>query len=155
MRILTIKQPWAHAIIFGGKDVENRTWSTAYRGPVAIHAGMSYDEAGRDVVVEAPPATLIDRGVIIGVTHLVDVVRDSPSAWAEQGEDVFHWVLANPMPLRVPIAFKGALGLTRITPEMETSIWSAVPQPPAGPETPTDDPIPTRDVFNPRDPGDT
>ncbi|KUF05549.1 hypothetical protein AUL38_04125 [Leucobacter sp. G161] len=45
MRILTVRQPWAWAIIHGGKDVENRVRNIAgdYRGPVAIHAGIAYD----------------------------------------------------------------------------------------------------------------
>lgn len=40
MRILTVRQPWSEAIIFGGKDVENRVTNIAdgYRGPVAIHS---------------------------------------------------------------------------------------------------------------------
>lgn len=36
---LTFIQPWASAIAFAGKDIENRTWRTHYRGPLAIHAG--------------------------------------------------------------------------------------------------------------------
>ncbi|MFJ4173361.1 hypothetical protein [Microbacterium sp. NPDC089696] len=46
MRILTVRQPWAWAIIHGGKDVENRPRNIAgsYRGPVAIHAGLTYDK---------------------------------------------------------------------------------------------------------------
>lgn len=28
--VLTIRQPWAWAIVSGGKDVENRTWATAH-----------------------------------------------------------------------------------------------------------------------------
>jgi hypothetical protein len=28
-RVLTVRQPWASAIIHAGKDVENRTWPTA------------------------------------------------------------------------------------------------------------------------------
>lgn len=45
MRILTVRQPWAWAIIHGGKDVENRVRNIAgsYRGPVAIHAGLQHD----------------------------------------------------------------------------------------------------------------
>lgn len=47
MRILTVRQPWAWAIVHGGKDVENRTRNIAgaYRGPVAIHAGMRFDQS--------------------------------------------------------------------------------------------------------------
>lgn len=47
MRILTVRQPWAWAIIHGGKDVENRLRNIAggYRGPIAIHAGLaSFDD---------------------------------------------------------------------------------------------------------------
>jgi len=46
MRILTVRQPWAWAIIHGGKDVENRVRNLAgdYRGPIAIHAGLGYDD---------------------------------------------------------------------------------------------------------------
>lgn len=49
MRILTVRQPRAWAIIHGGKDVENRTRNIAgdYRGPVAIHAGLAkFEEEG-------------------------------------------------------------------------------------------------------------
>ena len=58
MRILTVKQPWAWAIIHGQKDVENRTKSLGpYRGPVAIHAGLVKPdhEAIVKVTVVAPP----------------------------------------------------------------------------------------------------
>ena len=41
IRGLTIRQPWAWAIVHGGKDVENRSRSLGpYRGLVAIHAGL-------------------------------------------------------------------------------------------------------------------
>jgi activating signal cointegrator 1 len=38
MRALTLTQPWASLVARGAKRVETRSWSTAYRGPVAIHA---------------------------------------------------------------------------------------------------------------------
>lgn len=90
MRILTVRQPWAWAIIHGGKDVENRVRNIAgdYRGPVAIHGGLRDDD-------DAPPALFYERaewfwkrghpypgtlpeveqgrGAIIGVIDLVDV----------------------------------------------------------------------------------
>lgn len=49
MRILTVRQPWAWAIIHGGKNVENRVRNIAgdYRGPVLIHAGkVEFEEEG-------------------------------------------------------------------------------------------------------------
>ena len=38
MRVLSVRQPWASLLVRGVKDIENRTWSTTYRGPVLIHA---------------------------------------------------------------------------------------------------------------------
>lgn len=26
MKVITVRQPWASAIIWGGKNIENRTW---------------------------------------------------------------------------------------------------------------------------------
>lgn len=46
MRALTVQQPWAWAIVHGGKDVENRTQAWGYRGPLAIHAGARWSERG-------------------------------------------------------------------------------------------------------------
>jgi hypothetical protein len=42
---LTVQQPWAYAITVGAKTVENRTWTTRYRGPLLIHAGKTVDVA--------------------------------------------------------------------------------------------------------------
>lgn len=83
MRILTVREPWAHAIIHLGKTVENRSRNIAgdYRGPVAIHSaqnlGTKDDFADAAAAVESitgiypiPPA---HRGFIIGVVDLVDV----------------------------------------------------------------------------------
>jgi hypothetical protein len=80
MRVLTVRQPWAWAIIHGGKDVENRSRNIAgaYRGPVAIHvaqkvAPVDYAQylqvarAGYDAVGEQ------NLGHIIGVVDLVDL----------------------------------------------------------------------------------
>lgn len=90
MRVLTVRQPWAWAIIHGGKDVENRVRNIAgdYRGPVAIHAGLQYDEHwASDPLAKAmnehpgvwnepqPWRAQIGAasGTILGVVDLVDV----------------------------------------------------------------------------------
>ena len=39
MKALSIRQPWAWLIVNGYKDIENRTWSTDFRGRVYVHAG--------------------------------------------------------------------------------------------------------------------
>lgn len=38
MKALTLWQPWASLIPLGAKTIETRSWSTSYRGPLAIHA---------------------------------------------------------------------------------------------------------------------
>lgn len=113
MRILTVRQPWAHAIVHLGKDVENRTRNIAgdYRGPVAIHAGLAtFEEEGgafpqvqraiwlKDEgysptdsqlweVAEAvdPGDPRFVYGAVIGVVDLVDVHR------GYQQDDPYAW----------------------------------------------------------------
>lgn len=50
MRLLTLRRPWPWAVIFAGKDVENRQRNVAgaYRGPIAIHAGLHTDNSVDD-----------------------------------------------------------------------------------------------------------
>lgn len=91
---LSVRQPWAHAIINGGKDIENRTWPTRYRGRVLIHAGKGMDdddvEGFRELVEDREiPTAWIDgtklgdlmRGGIIGEAEIVDCVSKSDSPW--------------------------------------------------------------------------
>lgn len=43
MKAITIHQPYASLIAWGEKHFETRSWSTPYRGPIAIHAGKSME----------------------------------------------------------------------------------------------------------------
>ncbi|KTS90687.1 hypothetical protein NS183_07850 [Microbacterium testaceum] len=100
MRILTVRQPWAWAIIHGGKDVENRVRNIAgdYRGPVAIHVAQEIDThaiatpsrihpsfreaAERYMAANTNPLAgspwMGGRGCIIGVVDLADVHGAAP-----------------------------------------------------------------------------
>jgi hypothetical protein len=139
MRILTVRQPWAWAIIHAGKAVENRRWSTDYRGPVAIHAGLRFDHdwasaALDDAMRPARNTREVGRprpwevfGAIIGVVDLVDVhefdgIECSP--WAQS--DACHLILENARPLREPIPFTGALGLRRLDETTEAAVLEAI-----------------------------
>lgn len=46
LRALSVRQPWAWAIAYAGKTVENRSQRFSYEGPVAIHASLALDEPG-------------------------------------------------------------------------------------------------------------
>jgi len=119
MKALSIRQPWAWLILHGGKDVENRDWSTIFRGPLLIHAskGMTRDEydEGADYAralagIALPPFTALPRGAIVGQVQLVNCVMASSSPW-------FHgrygWVFQAPQPYR-PCSWRGALGLFEV-----------------------------------------
>lgn len=113
MKALSIKQPWAWLIIRGGKDIENRTWHTKFRGRFLVHAakGMTWDyyRWARDFAkargVEVPPFDGLHRGGIIGSVELVDSVDASDSPWY-MGEKGF--VLRDPRPLQF-LPLKGRL----------------------------------------------
>lgn len=139
MKALTVQQPWAWAIVHGGKDVENRTQVWSYRGPLAIHAGARISQRGvESPLVEAAladasfhddPGTPRVLGAIIGVVDLVDAHRSMgswsrdnvwqptccESPWAENTyagrSELVHLEFADPRPLAEPIPCRGALGL--------------------------------------------
>lgn len=113
MRALTIRPVWAWAIIFGGKDIENRTWSTNHRGPLLIHTSGTLAGANADAaVIEDQHGLLVpdvlDYGCTLGIVDLVDCVRGHRSRWA--GSDCWNWVLANPRPVET-VDCKGRLNL--------------------------------------------
>lgn len=131
---LSVRQPWAWAIIHAGKDIENRSWSKlnatrhllAFRGPVCIHAakGMTRDEyesagysfADCGVAVAPRPHELL-RGGIIGTVEIVDVVRKSSSPWFF---GTYGLVLAKPKPVDF-IPSTGALGFFKWQPNPDAS----------------------------------
>lgn len=117
MKALTVQQPWAWAILHGGKDVENRTQTWSHRGLLAIHAGARVSDRGlRDVPAitnrQLERSDLV-TGAVIGTVHLTDVHTAYPgccdSPWAETHydehggrtrRDVVHLVLDKPSTLR-------------------------------------------------------
>lgn len=120
---LSVRQPWAWAIIHAGKDIENRTrapegTSRLIGRRVAIHAssGMTRREYEHAVAfmsklgVEAPRPEALIRGAIIGTIALKDVVSSSESGWYMGGRGL---VLSHPAPCE-PFALNGCLGFFRI-----------------------------------------
>lgn len=125
---LSIRQPWVWAIINAGKDIENRQWSTRFRGEFCIHAakGMTHYEwsDAMDFIDRAFPvpmpaeqgrrasavhSTDAKRGGIIGVAELVDCIDESESPWFFGR---YGFVLRNVRPVPF-IPVKGKLGFFR------------------------------------------
>jgi hypothetical protein len=111
MLALSIRPPWGNVIVTGHKDIENRTWSTRFRGRFYVHVGKTFDYAGYHWMTEAlglqlPAPSAFVRGGIIGSVELVDVVTEHPSPWFV---GPYGFVLRDPRPLAfVPLT--GRLG---------------------------------------------
>lgn len=121
---LSIRQPWAWFILNLGKDVENRTWRTLFRGPVWIHAGKGmtryeYEEACEfaSAILDRPkiPAFKdLERGGIVGRADITGCVTASRSPWFGFGLCVHYgFTLANPEPCEF-LPCKGALGFFKV-----------------------------------------
>jgi len=88
MKALSIRQPWAWAILHG-KDIENRTWTTRFRGRFLIHTGIKFDHEGylwllkncELLSIEIPQPTDFQMGGIVGTANIVDCVSYHKSAW--------------------------------------------------------------------------
>ena len=132
MKVLTVRQPWAHAIINLGKDVENRVWRTHYRGPLLIHAAAQRPSNPREMLAEymrRPPSEEnlrnLPLGAIVGAVELWNCIENSDSRWADEGE--WHWLVQSPRPIK-PIECTGRLGLWTLSDRLMCQLpkWTSV-----------------------------
>jgi activating signal cointegrator 1 len=49
MKVLTLTQPFATLVAVGAKTIETRSWSTKYRGPLAIHAAKAFPVSAQEL----------------------------------------------------------------------------------------------------------
>jgi hypothetical protein len=139
MKALTVQQPYAWAIAFGGKPVENRRQRWKYRGPLAIHAGARWASYAADdmrivlaVANDPDPRHLYTFGAILAVVDLVDVHADAACCdpWGEHAaatpgdgsHTVVHLVLRDVRPLPEPVPASGRLGLWDLPGDVEESV---------------------------------
>jgi len=83
MKCLSVKQPWANLIANGEKGIETRTWSTEYRGPLAIASSKE--------------PYLYPAGCVVCVCELVDcrpmAKADEKVACCKIYDGAWAWVL--------------------------------------------------------------
>lgn len=138
MRAISLWQPWASAIAIGAKHNETRSWYTAYRGPLAIHAAKTKEHADyiREPTVSAAfSAAGIKRiedlpfGCVLVTCRMFDCVRtekiaDSISpierALGDYTPGRFAWVFTDFVILPQPIPARGSQGFWN---------WEHVPAP--------------------------
>jgi hypothetical protein len=110
MKALSVRPPWAWAILHAGKTVENRARPTQYRGPLVIHSARTITPLERFPTGEpVPPAAVEVLGALVGVVQLVDCLPlpdCPPSPWAV---GPWCWLLADPRPLARPVPFAGQI----------------------------------------------
>ena len=132
MKALSIRQPWAWAILHAGKDIENRNWKPMnpglwFRGRFVVHASQEpsprkWDEewtAYCETILNMPaklapdPEAMIPSpeqlhfGALLGTVDFVDVVGRHSSPWFFGPVGL---VLREPRPFPQPIPYKGRLG---------------------------------------------
>src|SRR5687768_6872600 len=119
MKCLSVQQPWAWAICAGIKTVENRGWSTDYRGPVVIQAGTKKEVLKEQLQKRKPRDVSMESfafGGLIGIANLVDVVEMNPdlekNGWAL---GPFCWIMERGRFFEKPIKSKGKLKLYSLT----------------------------------------
>lgn len=152
MKALTLHAPWAWAICYLGKDIENRTWKppAAMIGQrSAIHAGSpsmwkfrkwwevyntlkrkqphpkiwrSYEQIFK-CTDEEYAANRDSFWFAIVATAVISEVREPQSA--DDGWHVagqYGWVLTDVQVLHEPVKCKGALGLWTVPADIETKM---------------------------------
>lgn len=118
---LSIRQPWTELILQGRKTIEVRSWATAYRGELWLHAGVQPDA---DALARFG-FTLngLSRGAIVGKCELHDCIAFTDETWeawrprhlseGSLNKRQYAWLLGKPMRIP-PMPFKGRLGLMRM-----------------------------------------
>lgn len=80
MKVITIKQPFASLIAAGLKGYEFRTWKTAYRGDILVHAGKSVDQEAMTKFAEYgldyPLGCIIAKATLTDCVPVDDKIRE-------------------------------------------------------------------------------
>jgi hypothetical protein len=121
MKALSIRQPWAWAIAAGHKRVENRTWPTSFRGPIAIHAParILHDQFDRcEALAGRHVPDYLATSAVVAVATLVNVVRMSDDPWFT---GPWGWVLRDVTPIP-PVECIGRQGLFNLPPDVEVVV---------------------------------
>ena len=122
MKCLSVSQPFAELIILGKKTIELRKWNTNYRGELLIHAPLKIrKEDAKRLKIDKKFVT----GAIVGKVEIYDV-KKYDSQKQVKSDQKFHFasknfhdrtygfLLKNAKAFRVPIPYKGQLGLFEV-----------------------------------------
>ena len=120
MKVFTVYQPYAFAIVAGLKHYETRPRRTNIRGRVAVHAaigGPDYISVALDSIL--PESMELHYGAVVGtveivdcvpVENLVDSLDDRERLLGDYSPGRFAWVLENPVMFDEPFPARGKQG---------------------------------------------
>lgn len=125
---LTVRQPWASAIAYGPKRIENRTWPLpSSAGPwLALHAGKrrptraEQEELWPDLRQHwpaVPDASALPLGALLGLVRVeaCPALEDAPHLTADPWAcGPVCWLIAEVITLDTPIPMGGKQGLWRV-----------------------------------------
>jgi hypothetical protein len=134
MKAVTLTQPWASLVALKKKRVETRSWYTAYRGELVIHAAKGFPKWAQECCYELPFLTALDhkmplelpRSVGLCIVRLVACVKTtelhklkaigfsldvSEIRFGNFDPGRFAWALEYVRPIDPPIHAQGSLGL--------------------------------------------
>ena len=131
MKALTLTQPWATLVAIGAKRIETRSWSTVYRGPLAIHAAKGFPDWARrmcnlSVFADALETNgisypndlplgvvvcTVELDIVEQITMFTELPPDPEFKFGDYTTGRFMWRLINLKRLPSPISAKGSLSL--------------------------------------------
>ena len=110
MKCITLKEPWASAVLFQGKQHENRVWPCPREvigTTVLLHTSIKIDRDGAEYLrphgFNIKPLPL---GYIVGMVDIVGCVTKADSFWFV---GPYGFVLKNPVAFKTPVRYRGQL----------------------------------------------
>jgi hypothetical protein len=129
IRALSIRQPWAWAVCAGVKRTENRTWTTEYRGTIAIHASSSMQIVNafkRESGCEHFNSDWFKSSAIIGLADIADIASYGPQHETDPfASGPYCWTMTNARFLKEPISMPGKLNLFKLTSNVQQRLREA------------------------------
>lgn len=131
MKCLSLRQPWATLIVGGFTGCDVRSWCSAHRGLLAIHASQKWNVTAAEVCQRPlirqwlqsagyPSMFDLPRGQILGFVELMEcktrpeLENDGQARVMSEEDDRtgrFIWMLARPRPLAEPVAWQAKRGI--------------------------------------------
>lgn len=129
VKAITLWQPWAMLMALGEKGYETRSWMTTYRGPLAIHAALTFPQEARALCLQEPFRSVLKeygylspvelpRGVVLAVGSLVRIeptgllrkamfINPNETAFGDYSDGRFAWEVVDVELLPEPIKAAG------------------------------------------------